>query len=283
MSEIAEKLEMKKQKLLDILRKSGRVVVAFSAGVDSTVLAKAAKIACGDDATAVTARSLSLATGELEESIKLADQIGIRHHILETKEFNNPDYIKNASNRCYFCKTELYSLIENNSGTLQYDCVVNGANLDDLGDHRPGMDAASEHHIRSPFIEAEFNKNDIRELAQHWDLPVWDKPATPCLSSRIAYGLEVTPERIQAVDQAELFLKKELNLRTLRVRYEQNDLARIEVPVEEISRIFEGDMHSRISDYLRSLGFKYVTVDLNGFRSGSMNNLIPVEDLQIHR
>ncbi|MDB5391631.1 MAG: hypothetical protein JWM11_7277, partial [Planctomycetaceae bacterium] len=213
-------LQSKRDQLLSALRSFDRVAVAFSAGVDSTVVAQAAFFACGAKAVAVTAVSPSLATGEVEEARQLASQIGIRHVVVRTDEFSNPDYLRNAGDRCYHCKTELYSQMEGLADRLGVDVIVNGANLDDQGDYRPGMQAAKEHSIRSPLIEAGFTKADVRELAQEWALPVWDKPASPCLSSRIAYGLEVTPERVRRVDLAEQFLKALLNLRELRVRHE---------------------------------------------------------------
>jgi uncharacterized protein len=156
---------------------------------------------------------------------------------------------------------------------------VNGANLDDRGDYRPGMKAANEYMVRSPLIEAEFTKADVRELAQLWDLPVWDKPATPCLSSRIAYGVEVTPERVRRIDEAERFLKQLLNILELRVRCEANDLARVEVPVESLDKIVASALREQVRTRLHELGFRYVTIDLDGFRSGSMNGVIPVEQL----
>lgn len=281
MTEIDPQLTAKRDRLLDVLRGYGRVAVAFSAGVDSTVVAQAAQLACGDDAVAVTAISPSLACGEREAAEELARRIGIRHRIIETSEFSDPNYLKNAPNRCYFCKTELYSQLESLAPQLGVDVLANGANLDDRGDHRPGMQAANEHLVRSPLLEAELTKADVRELARHWDLPVWDKPASPCLSSRIAYGLEVTPERVRRVDEAERFLRAALGIRELRVRHEPNDLARVELPADELPRLADSDLRAQITSKLHALGFKYVTLDLDGFRSGSMNAVVPVEALRI--
>jgi pyridinium-3,5-biscarboxylic acid mononucleotide sulfurtransferase len=289
MSELDAALLHKRDQLLAILRSCGRVAVAFSGGVDSAVVAKAAQIACGENAVAVTAVSASLASGEREAAEKLATLIGIRHRVIETQEFDNPDYLKNAPDRCYFCKTELYTRLERllvpvgeNLGIdigLQFDVLVNGANLDDRGDYRPGMKAAREHAVRSPLIEADLTKADVRLLAAHWDLPVWDKPATPCLSSRIAYGLAVTPERVRRVDEAEQFLRQEFGLREFRVRHEAGDLARIEVPLSELNRLIAPAARQAITHRLRQLGFKFVTLDLDGFRSGSMNAVVPIESL----
>ena len=279
MHEVAADLDRKREDLLRLLTDYGRVAVAFSAGVDSTVVAKAAQLACGENAVAVTAVSLSLAAGEREEAERLAEMIGIRHRVISTGEFESADYVKNAPDRCYHCKTELYTRLGGLVSELGVDVVVNGANMDDRGDYRPGMQAAGEHCVRSPLIEAGLTKSDVRELARAWKLPVWDKPATPCLSSRIAYGLEVTPERVGRVDAAESFIRREFGISELRVRHEQNDLARIEVPSGEIARLLEDDARRRLSDHLRSLGFKFVTIDLEGFRSGSMNATIPSESL----
>jgi len=280
MSETTDEiLNSKRESLLEILAGYGRVAVAFSAGIDSTVVAKAAQLACGDAAVAVTADSPSLAEGELDEAKELAALIGIEHRIVKTQEFQSADYLKNPSNRCYFCKTELYTQLEGMSGELGVDVIVNGANLDDRGDHRPGMQAAAEHDVRSPLIEAGLNKADVRDLAQHWNLPTWDKPATPCLSSRIAYGLEVTTERVRRVDRAEQFLRDALSLRELRVRHEPNALARIELPAEALAQLADADLRERITAELKSLGFKFITLDLEGFRSGSMNAVLPIESL----
>jgi uncharacterized protein len=265
--------------LLDLLRSLGRVAVAFSGGVDSAVVAQAAQLACGDRALAVTAVSLSLASGELDQARELARRIGIRHEILHTNEFDNPDYLRNAPNRCFFCKTELYTQLEAIAPALNVDVLVNGANLDDRGDYRPGMEAARQHRVRSPLIEAGLTKADVRALAREWNLPVWDKPASPCLSSRIAYGLEVTPERVARVDHAERFLRETFGLREFRVRHEANDLARIEVPGDQLARLVGAEVRRQISERLRTLGFKYVVLDLDGFRSGSMNAVLPLVEL----
>jgi len=271
-----DSLPQKRARVLELLRGYGRVAVAYSGGVDSAVVAKAACLACGDRAVAVTAVSPSLATGEKEEAAEVARLIGIRHVIIETHETENPDYLRNAPNRCYFCKTELYTQLESRLGELEADVIVNGANLDDRGDYRPGMQAAGEHAVRSPLLEAGCTKADVRELARQWELPVWDKPATPCLSSRIAYGVSVTPERLRRVDEAEQFLRSECGLREFRVRHEANDLARIEVPASELARLVEPETRRKISEKLHALGFKYVALDLDGFRSGSMNAVVPL-------
>ncbi|WP_166828011.1 ATP-dependent sacrificial sulfur transferase LarE [Thalassoroseus pseudoceratinae] len=275
-------LDTKRDRLIEILQGYEHVVVAFSAGVDSTVVAKAAWLACGENAEAVTAVSSSLASGELDEAKELAAKIGIRHRVIHTQEFANSDYAKNAPDRCYFCKTELYDQLERLlSESVGNDVViVNGANLDDRGDHRPGMRAASEHHVRSPLIEAGLNKTDVRELARSWDLPVWDKPAMPCLSSRIAYGVEVTPERVRRVDAAEQFLRQTFGFREFRVRHEAGELARIEVPLADLPTLLEPSHRERVTAEFKRLGFRFVTVDLEGFRSGSLNVVIPVEQLQ---
>ena len=269
----------KRDLLVQRLAEYGRVAVAFSAGVDSTVVAMAAHVACGENAIAITAASPSLASGELEQAKELALRIGIRHQIVNTEEFANDDYRRNQPNRCYFCKTTLYDVIQNLRPELKVDVVVNGANLDDCGDHRPGMVAADEHGVRSPLIETGFTKADVRELASEWDLPVADKPAMPCLSSRIAYGVEVTVERVRRVDAAERYLRDEFDLRELRVRHEANELARVEVPSIDIDRLIP--RRSEIVDRLRSLGFRYATIDLDGFRSGSMNDVVALTDLRI--
>lgn len=274
-------LDQKRDRLLALLSGFGRVGVAFSGGVDSAVVAKAAVLACCENAFAFTAVSLSLATGEREAAEELARQIGIPHRIIQTREFENADYLKNAPDRCYFCKNELYTQLEKIVPELGVETIVNGANLDDRGDYRPGMQAASQHCVRSPLIEAGLNKSDVRSLARLWGLPVWDKPATPCLSSRIAYGLEVTPERVGRVDQAERFLRQALGLDELRVRHEAHDLARIEIPAGELARLADPTLRRDVCAKLHELGFKYVTLDLDGFRSGSMNAALPLVDLEL--
>lgn len=272
-------IEKKRDQLLEILAGYQQVAVAFSAGVDSTLVAKGAFLACGSNAVAVTAVSLSLASGEKEEAERLAKQIGIRHIVVQTQEFSDPNYRQNAPNRCYFCKTELYTRLVELAPSLGVKVLANGANLDDRGDYRPGMKAAVEFQVRSPLIEAGFNKADVRELALMWNLPVWDKPATPCLSSRIAYGVSVTPERVQRIDAAERFLKQLLGVMELRVRCEANELARIELPLEMVQRMMDPSVRDRVRAHLRELGFRFVTVDLDGFRSGSMNSAISQEQL----
>ncbi|MDC0307870.1 MAG: ATP-dependent sacrificial sulfur transferase LarE [Planctomycetaceae bacterium] len=280
MTPLSPELSEKRDLLLARLSDFERVAVAFSGGVDSSLVAKAAQIACGDRAVALTAISPSLAGGELEIAAQVASTIGIRHELVPTEEFENPDYVKNAPNRCFFCKDELYSQLERLQSQFGFEAVLNGANLDDRGDHRPGMQAAKNHQVDSPLLETGFTKQDVRDLAQHWELPVWDKPASPCLSSRIAYGIEVTPELVRRVDAAEQFLKKRLNLTELRVRHMENGLARIEVPSPALPVLREPNVIEEVTTYFKSLGFQSVTVDLEGFRSGSLNDVIPLDQLQ---
>jgi uncharacterized protein len=271
-------LNAHRDRLLETLRGYGRVAVAFSGGVDSTVVAQAAYDALGDGTIAVTAVSDSLASGELEEAEALAARIGIRHRVIRTDEFADPNYVRNQTDRCYFCKSELYGRLSGMLEELGVDAIASGANMDDLGDHRPGMRAAAERGVRHPLQECGLTKADVRALAQAWGLPIWDKPATPCLSSRIAYGEEVSPERVRMIDQAEQWLRQR-GLRVLRVRYHKGDLARIEVPLDDLPRLVDLDLRGELIAAFRALGFKFVTLDLEGFRSGSFNNVIPVESL----
>ncbi|MBY0459352.1 MAG: ATP-dependent sacrificial sulfur transferase LarE [Gemmataceae bacterium] len=272
----ADELLAKRDHLLAVLRDLMGVAVAFSGGIDSRVVAKAAFLALGENAVAVTADSPSVARSELDDARTIAKLIGIRHVVVRTDEFRNPDYTKNDGTRCYHCKTELYTTVESILPELGVPFVVSGANLDDRGDYRPGLVAAAEHAVRHPLQEAAFTKADVRSLARLWELPTWDKPAAPCLSSRLAPGVSVTPERTHRVEEAEAFLKS-LGLRDCRVRYHEGDLARIEVPAGEIGRLASEPVRSGLACKLRELGFKFATLDLDGFRSGSLNDLVPLE------
>jgi uncharacterized protein len=278
MPELTETLRAKRDRLLKLICEYGSCAVAYSGGVDSAVVAKAACLALGEAAVAVTGTSAALAEGELDDARQLAELIGIRNVVLPTEEFANPDYVANRPDRCYHCKTELYGQLEALAEKLGVSTVVNGANADDQHDFRPGTQAAAEHRVRSPLAECGLTKSEVRQLAACWGLPVADKPATPCLSSRVAYGLEVTPERLERVDRAERFLRS-LGFRELRVRHHADDMARIEVPVGELDKVWQADVRRAIADELKQLGFKFVTVDLDGFRSGGFTALVPPEML----
>jgi uncharacterized protein len=279
MNELSEHLTAKRDRLLQLLAGYGKCAVAFSGGVDSAVVAKAAQLALGDSAVLFTGDSAALAEGELNAARELADFIGLRHVVVATLELENPDYLANNPDRCYHCKSELYARLEDISDQLDVDVIVNGANADDLGDYRPGIQAAREHDIHSPLAECGFTKHDVRALAAAWNLPVADKPATPCLSSRVAYGLEVTPERLSMIDRAEQFLRA-LGFRELRVRYHADDMARIEVPVEQIDTLSEPAIRQAVIEEFEELGFKFITLDLAGFRSGGFSKLVPSEMLR---
>jgi uncharacterized protein len=273
-----ESITANANRLVALISQFDSCVVAYSGGVDSAVVAKAAKLALGDRAVAITGVSASLAAGELEAAKRLAAAIGIRHETLNTEELSDPQYLQNAPDRCFHCKSELYAQLAGATTRLGASTILNGANADDLGDFRPGMKAASQHGIRSPLAECGLKKSAVRAVAQHWGIEAWDKPATPCLSSRVAYGLEITPERLARIDAAEQVLRS-LGLPTLRVRLHENELARLEVPLAALGRLCEEGTRKRIVAELRQLGFRYVTLDLEGFRSGSFQQLVPTEDL----
>jgi uncharacterized protein len=274
-------LASKRDHLLELLRGMRRVAVAFSGGIDSTVVAQAAFLALGDAAIAVTADSASVPRAEIDEARRLAGQIGIRHRLIATDEFSDPNYLRNDGSRCYFCKSELYGRIEVLLPELDALVICSGANLDDLGDYRPGLTAAAEHQVRHPLQEAGFTKADVRALAQAWGLPTWDKPASPCLSSRLAPGVEVTRERTARIEAAESYLRK-LGYRECRVRLHEGELARIEVPVAELERLAEPAVRAELVNYLTKLGFRFVTLDLQGFRSGSLNTLVSLENQRLY-
>jgi pyridinium-3,5-biscarboxylic acid mononucleotide sulfurtransferase len=275
-SPLPPELAAKRDRLLAVLRDLGRAVVAFSGGVDSTVVAQAAFLALGDAAVAVTADSPSVPRAELDDARRLAEHIGIRHLVVQTEEFADPDYVRNDGRRCYFCKSELYTRIEALLPELGVDVMCSGANLDDRGDYRPGLTAAAEHRVRHPLQEAGCTKADVRALARAWGLPAWDKPASPCLSSRLAPGVEVTTERTARVEAAETLLH-DLGLRECRVRLHEGELARIEVPAAEIARLAAPEVRDALAGRLKDLGFRFVTLDLEGFRSGSLNTLVSLD------
>lgn len=275
---LSPQLTAKRDHLLSLVRDFGSCAVAFSGGVDSAVVAQAAHLALGSKAVAVTADSPSVAAGEVDDARALARQIGIVHRVIRTDEVDKPAYRQNAPDRCYHCKTELYGRLESMAGELGVAVVAGGTNLDDQGDYRPGLKAAAEHAVRSPLAEAGITKAEVRQLAAHWGLPVSDKPATPCLSSRIAYGEEVTPARLAMIDGAEQYLRAS-GLPEIRVRYHKGDMARIEVPVSAVARLADPTVREPLVAKFRALGFKYVTLDLEGFRSGSNNAVLPIVTL----
>ena len=269
-------IEAQRDRLLQCIEKLGSCAVAFSGGVDSAVVAKAAQVAVGKHAVAVTGVSASLASGELAEACAVAEQIGIRHEILQTGELKNPDYTENSPRRCFYCKSELYTQMQQKLGEWEVTSILNGANLDDLGDYRPGLEAAAEWNVQSPLAECGMRKEDVRRLAGYWKLPIWNKPATPCLSSRVAYGEEVTPERLAMIDSAEKFLR-DAGYGTVRVRYHAGDLARVEVPVDRIDQLANATERQRLIVKLQKIGFRYICLDLEGFRSGSQNLVLASE------
>jgi len=266
------------ERLLAHLAPLDGCVVAYSGGVDSAVVAKAASLALGKRAVAITGVSASLAGGELEAARKLAASIGIEHETIATDEVSKPDYSRNAPDRCFHCKVELYSQLRREADLRGIATIASGANADDLGDFRPGLQAAADHGVIHPLAECGLTKRSVREIARYWSIAAWDKPAMPCLSSRVAYGTTVTPERLARIDAAEQVLRS-MGLAALRVRLHDNELARLEVPVDALSRICEPTVRAEIVSQLRELGFRYVTLDLEGFRSGSFQQLVPSEDL----
>ena len=260
----------KYSKLIEILKEMDSVLLAFSGGVDSTFLLRALKDS-GVRMTAVTAVSETMPKSDLKCAQEMAAHIGVPFREIVTSELDNPDFAKNPKERCFFCKDELFSKLFRIAGEEGYAVVVDGNNADDLSDFRPGRRAAAKHGVKSPLIDAGLTKQEIRQLSKSHGLPTWSRPASPCLSSRFPYGMQITKDGLRRVEDAESFLKS-LGFGELRVRSHQGDIARIEVPKAALDRLMEKDMRNKIALRLKELGFKYVTVDMEGFRSGNLND-----------
>ncbi len=249
-----------------------KVLVAFSAGVDSTFLLCCAKEALNGNVLAVTAKSPSFPQREIEESIRIANMLSVDHLIIDSEELEDPEYRENPPDRCFYCKSDLFTKLNNIAKEKNIPYVVDGANLDDAKDHRPGSKAAEELQIRSPLKEAELKKEDIRLLSREKNLPTWNKPAFACLASRFPYGTEITKEKLSMVEQAEKILY-ELGFYQFRVRH-HNDLARIEVSKEQLSKFFQNGISEKVHKGLKKIGYNYVTLDLEGYRTGRMNEIL---------
>ncbi|MBD1923583.1 ATP-dependent sacrificial sulfur transferase LarE [Microcoleus sp. FACHB-831] len=266
-------INRKLEQLKTLFAEMEQALIAYSGGVDSTLVAKIAYDVLGDRALAVTAISPSLLPEELEDARIQAAQIGIAHKVVQTNEMDNPNYTSNPVNRCYFCKSELHDTLKPLAVQFGYPYVVDGVNADDLKDYRPGIQAAKERGARSPLAELGITKAEVRQLSQQLDLPWWDKPAQPCLSSRFPYGEEITVAKLQRVGRAEIYLRK-LGLKNLRVRSE-GDTARIELSPEQIKEfVLTTDLATLVSAF-QEFGFIYVTLDLEGYRSGKLNQVLP--------
>lgn len=265
-------MDAKFEGLTELLRGTGGVLVAFSGGVDSTFLLKVAYMALGNRAIAVTTSSPTAPPGELEAAAELARIVGCQHITVASHELDNPSFVQNPANRCYFCKDELYRICRLEADRLGLSTVIDGTNLDDLKDHRPGLKAAKEWRIRHPLVEAEMTKEEIRYYSRELDLPSWNKPAIACLSSRFPYGVEINVERLKKIAACERFLQ-ELNFRQFRVRFHE-ELVRIEAAPEEINRFFDPTVREAIVHRFRDIGFTFVSLDLQGYRTGSMNEAL---------
>ena len=268
-------MDAKFAQLTRILEQTRRVLVAFSAGVDSTFLLKAAHMALGDQTVALTASSPTVAPGELDAAVAFARRLGCRHMVIESHELSNPSFAQNPANRCFFCKDELYQICRTEADKLAIEIVADGTNLDDLQDHRPGLKAANQWGVRHPLVEAGLTKSDIRRYSRELDLPTWDKPSSPCLSSRFPYGTAIDLARLRQVGTCEIFMR-ELRFREFRVRY-HGDVARIEIPPSEFDRLLDQATREAIVQKFKEAGFRYVSLDLQGFRSGSLNEALPLQ------
>jgi uncharacterized protein len=273
--ELPATLDAKLDALRADLRSMGRVLIAFSGGVDSSFLLRVAVDELGRDALALTTRSSTEVDDDYELAVRLASEFGVQHIVVEADELEIPGYAENPVNRCYFCKANLYEICASEAPRLGVEHIADGANLDDTGDYRPGLTAATEHRIRHPLIDAGMTKQDVRDLSLRFGLPTWDKPSSPCLSSRFPYGTTITREGLEKVAAGERLLRR-LGFRECRLRYHEN-IARIEVPADALPRLVEPGVRAEIVKELKTLGFLYVTVDLQGFRSGSLNEAIKPE------
>ena len=263
---------VKEERLREIFRELESVVVAYSGGVDSSYVAYIANAELGPRAVCITGQSASLPAYQRAEIDRVVEKFGFQHEIIQTEELENPGYSANNPDRCFFCKDELYTKLESVARGRGIQNIVDGSTVDDLGDYRPGRRAATQHAVRSPLIEVGLSKTEVRELSRRATLPTWDKPASPCLSSRIAYGTTVTIERLSKVDRGEEILR-EFGFREFRVRH-HDQLVRIEIAPAEMDRVLRKDLIDELARRFRQLGFKYVTLDLEGFRSGSMNEVL---------
>jgi pyridinium-3,5-biscarboxylic acid mononucleotide sulfurtransferase len=270
-------IDTKVELLQSHLRSLGRLLVAYSGGVDSAYLAWAAHQALGNKTLAIIADSPSLSRTQLADAIAFAREQSIPLEVIATSELDRPEYVRNDAQRCFFCKDELFTLMEELRQARGFDTIAYGVNLDDQGDFRPGQKAAGAHHIVSPLLDARLSKEEIRALARSAGLRIWDKPASACLSSRIEYGRPVTREALNVVEKGEDALRA-LGFRQFRVRH-HGEIVRIEISREELPRALDPSMAAEFTRIFKALGFKFVTLDLEGFRSGSMNTLLPAEKL----